>query len=322
MYKSAGHIAVEEVPCPTCEGREYCVAAEGPDYDNHCCGDQQFTMVQCNHCCTYYLNPRPTVDTLGVIYAPDKYYSYGFADQGNFLAQRARQSRDRQKIREIMRSFGGRGNGITVLDIGAGDGTLLDAFRSSGVRAPNLCGLDIEPQAVDRLRNRGFQGVTGRIEEVDLLPSQFDVVTMIQVIEHVANPRKVVRSVHRILRPDGVFLLETPNAASWDRRFFSRKTWGGYHFPRHWTLWTPSTIRAMLGNEGFEVLRIETPAAAALWTWSVNHVLQEQGVPWPFTDFFSLNNPFALAIFWLIDLIPSLMGRSANMRVLARKPLS
>jgi len=322
MNSSAAPIAVEEVLCPTCGENEYHIAAEGPDYDNHCCGDQQFTLVQCHHCCTLYLNPRPTVDMLKVIYAPDKYYSYNFAEQGNSWVQQARQSRDRQKIQDILRLLDKRSPEITVLDIGAGDGTLLETFRSSGVHPENLYGLDIELQAVERLRSRGFQGVTGRVEEADLLPSHFDVVTMIQVIEHVANPRRVIRSVYRILRPGGIFLLETPNAASWDRRFFARKTWGGYHFPRHWTLWTPVTLSAMLCKEGYQVVGSETPVAAALWTWSVNHVLQDRGWPRTLTDFFSLNNPIALAIFWLVDLIPSLMGRSANMRVLARKPLS
>ena len=35
--------------------------------------------------------------------------------------------------------------------------------------------------------------------------------------------------------------------------------------------------------------------------------------------FFSMNNPLALALFWLLDLIPSKLRRSANMRITARR---
>jgi 2-polyprenyl-3-methyl-5-hydroxy-6-metoxy-1,4-benzoquinol methylase len=318
----SAHIPVENVLCPVCGCNGYITAAEGPDYDNHCCGDQLFRMVECNCCDTCYLNPRPTVEMLSVIYAPDTYYAYSFTERGNSWVVQARRRRDHQKAKAIVERMQKTLEEVRVLDIGAGDGAFLEAFRAAGIPTQNLYGLDIESNAVEKLRGKGFQGLHGRVEEANIPGEHFDLVTMIQVLEHLANPKDVVQSVRQVLRPGGLFLLETPNAASWDRRFFSRKTWGGYHFPRHWTLWTPSTIRAMLGNEGFEVLRIDTPAAAALWTWSINHVLQERRWPRAFTDFFSLNNPFALAIFWLVDLVPSLMGRSANMRVLARKPLS
>jgi hypothetical protein len=51
----------------------------------------------------------------------------------------------------------------------------------------------------------------------------------------------------------------------------------------------------------------------------VNHVLQEHHWPPTITNFFSLNNPLVLALFMAVDIIPSWLGHSANMRVMARR---
>lgn len=312
-------ISVEQVACPGCSGNDCVLIAAGPDYDHHCCGDQLFNMVRCQACKTYYLNPRPTVDTLGVIYSPEEYYSYSFAERGSAWVLRARRLRDRSKVERALKHVERERKQVKVLDIGAGDGALLEVFESSGVPGSNLCGVDLEPWAVERLHARGFNGTLGRVEELKLPTESFDVVTMIQVIEHVADPQKVMRSVNRTLRPGGVFLLETPNMASWDRRFFAQKTWGGYHFPRHWTLWDLESIAWTLKQAGFDTVEVSTPPAAVTWTWSVNHALQEGKWPQKVSNFFTMNNPVALGIFWAIDVLPSLSRRSANMRVLARR---
>lgn len=311
-------VAVEHVPCPGCGGTDEALVASGPDYDNHCCGDQQFRLVQCQRCRVYYLNPRPTAAMLPVIYGAEEYYSYSLSEKGNRIVLRARQRRDVRKIKALLQRLDKRPDTIRVLDIGAGDGALLRSFELAGVPPLNLFGVDLEPNAIANLQGMGFQGVLGRAEELDFARHSFDVVTMIQVIEHVAAPKDLMRRIHRMLTPGGVFLLETPNMASWDRRLFAKKTWGGYHFPRHWTLWTPTTITQMLHEVGFTVQSIATPAAAVTWTWSLNHVAQERGWPPRLAEAFSMHNPMVLGIFWMIDLIPGLLGWSANMRVIAR----
>ena len=172
---------------------------------------------------------------------------------------------------------------------------------------------------MDRLNARGFRGLLTRAEEMDFPPDSFDVVTMIQVIEHVATPNKLVKHLGGMMSKGGILFFETPNMKSWDRRFFRKATWGGYHFPRHWTLWDPETMTRMLNDSGFDVVSITTPPSAVVWVWSVNHVMQAWFGNGRIARFFSMNNPFALALFWLLELIPSKLGRSANMRIIARR---
>src|SRR5437762_2769557 len=96
-------IPLGTVNCPGCDSDDFEILAIGPDYDHHCCGDQQFRMVRCRKCTTCYLNPRPTVDTLGIIYAPETYYSYEFSKQGHPSVLRARRRRDISKIHYLLR---------------------------------------------------------------------------------------------------------------------------------------------------------------------------------------------------------------------------
>jgi SAM-dependent methyltransferase len=311
-------IRVEPVTCQGCgSSGPFVHVATGPDYDNHACGDQEFTLVRCSACATCFLNPRPTADMLPIIYSSESYYAYTFSSEGNPVVVRARQRRDGAKVTQVLRHLRRPPADLAVLDIGSGDGSLLEAFEAAGVPAAGLTGLELDTAAVTRLRGRGYAGITTRIEEADLGRDRFDVITMIQLIEHVADPLQVIDKCRAALRPGGVLLIETPNMASWDRPLFARRLWGGYHFPRHWTLWDTTSLPRTLEHHRFAVVHVSTPAAAVVWAWSLNHALQHISAPAWLANSFSMRNPAVLGLLWGLELLPSLLGRSANMRVLA-----
>jgi len=311
-------IEVETVSCQGCgSSGPHPVVAAGPDYDNHACGDQEFSLAHCRRCSTFFLNPRPTAAMLPIIYGSESYYAYELSTTGNSIVLRARRKRDTAKVAQVLALLATPPAQLSVLDIGAGDGALLDAFHDAGVG--RLAGLEIHEDAAARLSAKGFDGMYGRIETTTLPPESFDVVSMIQVIEHVAEPRDVIAKCRAALRPGGVLLLETPNMASWDRRFFRKRLWGGYHFPRHWTLWDIRSLPRLLEASGFTVRHVSTPAAAVQWAWSLNHVAQHLGAPPSLANLFGMQNPVILAALWGLEIVPSLLGRSANMRILARR---
>jgi SAM-dependent methyltransferase len=314
-------IAVERVCCQGCgaDGPST-VVATGPDYDNHACGDQEFMLVECGACGTYYLNPRPTAAMLPVIYASADYYAYEFSESGNPIVLAARRKRDGAKAARVLAQLRKGASSLSVLDIGTGDGALLEAFKLAGTPATRLTGLEIDAGAVTRLQRRGFAGVLGRIEDTVLAPQSLDVIAMTQVIEHVAEPRQVLARCHAALAPGGVLLIETPNMLGWDRRFFARRLWGNYHFPRHWTLWDTNTLPALLRAMQFDVVSVRTLPAAATWAWSLNHVAQHVGAPRWLANLFGFGNPVLLAGLWALDVLPSLLGRASNMQIIARRP--
>jgi 2-polyprenyl-3-methyl-5-hydroxy-6-metoxy-1,4-benzoquinol methylase len=99
--------------------------------------------------------------------------------------------------------------GARFLDIGCAAGILLAAARNRGA---NVLGLEISQSAAEMARKTfGLEVLTGRPQDHVLPDESFDVVCMIDVIEHVLWPRQDLAIVSRILKRGGLLCLLTPN---------------------------------------------------------------------------------------------------------------
>jgi 2-polyprenyl-3-methyl-5-hydroxy-6-metoxy-1,4-benzoquinol methylase len=103
--------------------------------------------------------------------------------------------------------------GKTVLDVGCTSGSRRDDWVHAGlVRvAHRVIGVDIDADAVNRVRQRGFDV---RLADAESLPMKevFDVVHAGELIEHLDNPRSFLAAARSRLKPAGVLVLTTPNA--------------------------------------------------------------------------------------------------------------
>lgn len=94
------------------------------------------------------------------------------------------------------------------LDIGAGRGQLISLLKQR---------IDVESQACDfHVENFGIAGIPLAKVNIDKAPlpypdASFDVVTCSEVVEHVENPRRLIREAWRVLKPGGVLVMTTPN---------------------------------------------------------------------------------------------------------------
>ncbi len=104
--------------------------------------------------------------------------------------------------------------GRDVLDVGCNTG--YGTVRLAGA-ARSVTGVDVSPGAIEAAQARaGGEGVEFRIIDGLGLPfpdHSFDLVTSFQVVEHVADPGPYLREIQRVLRPGGLALFTTPNAA-------------------------------------------------------------------------------------------------------------
>jgi SAM-dependent methyltransferase len=85
----------------------------------------------------------------------------------------------------------------------------------------------------------------------------FDVVTMIELIEHVTTPDVFLAAAARWLRPGGLLYLTTPNANSLNRRLLGLE-WSVVSPPEHQTIWSPRGICQALVRSGFVPRRVRT----------------------------------------------------------------
>ena len=128
----------------------------------------------------------------------------------------------------------------TMLDIGCAQGYMLEAGRDCGYQAE---GVEIS-SAGDRARSNGFR-VWPRLEEIPV-GERFEIISMIDVIEHFTHPSDVVGRIEGLLAPGGVVLIVTPNYDSLSRKLMRGNWW---HFvPEHMTFFSPRTMERLLGN--------------------------------------------------------------------------
>ncbi len=313
-------ITTEDVPaCPVCGASDYSQFAVGFDYELLTCSNP-WRFVQCRSCQHVWLNPRPAVAELGVVYPPT-YYAYNY-DTINLLARKAKEMLDRRKIAKIVGHCPKAPK--SYLDVGCGDGRFLRVMEQLGVPRSGLYGLELDKRVVERLRGQGYSGVfCERAEDVGSLPEGgIDLVTMFHVIEHVDNPGTVIGRVCGWLSPGGVFALETPNLDSLDARLFRRTYWGGYHIPRHWNLFTPAAISRLLKDNGLEVLATVFQTGHSFWMYSLHHAVRYEGTSRPRAGawFDPMKSLVGLAGFTAFDLLRGTLGsKTSAMLVICRK---
>ena len=138
----------------------------------------------------------------------------------------------------------GRG-GRRVLDVGCGTGTMLGYLSRYG----EAQGIDADPEAVRFCRERGLEGV--RLVEPGPLPHDpetFDLVTALDVIEHVDDDAGLLREIARVLRPGGTLLVSVP-AYGW--------MWGPQdEIARHKRRYVASELRERVEGAGLESRRL------------------------------------------------------------------
>jgi ubiquinone/menaquinone biosynthesis C-methylase UbiE len=194
-------------------------------------------------------------------------------------------------------------------------------LRSSGKKNWSLEGVDIDRQAIEAAALKGLKVHMGTVEEVDLPEENYDLIFMIMTIEHVERPDRTVRNIKRLLKKGGRLVIVTDNTNSVDFTFFKEHYWGGYHFPRHWNLFSRHSLTRLAEKTGFEVISLKTIISPVNWVYSIHNAFVDRGKPKWLVDSFTLRSTFSLAVFTALDFIFQKFGRGALLKGVFRKPL-
>lgn len=171
--------------------------------------------------------------------------------------------------------FGGDGKarfplaGISALDVGCGAGLLCEPLARMGA---SVTGVDAAPENIEAAKaHAALSGLAidyraGEIAAQGL--GTFDVVSSMEVIEHVTDPAAFVAELARHLKPDGLMLLSTPNRTAASRLFLVEAAERLGQVPRGTHDWdqflTPEELTALLHDAGLEVLEMRGIAFSPL----------------------------------------------------------
>jgi SAM-dependent methyltransferase len=313
-------IPLEQTHCVVCGSDQWLVEARGTDtlYQT---SEQEFTFVACCDCGHIYLNPRPAISAIDLIYPP-VYSSF----TGRFSKSSSTISRikDRVLLARLQALRLDLPADSTILDIGCGDGSFLVSVRREYPEA-RLIGLDwkIADQTQDRFRRFRIEAIESAVELALLPVGEVDLIVMNQLIEHLWQPSAVLESCRNALKCGGWLALETPNPDSYDRRWWFRGgLWGSYYFPRHLNLFSQSGLTRFVSDAGFEVVKHMDLLAPLCWVYTVTAYNRTRRRPWGIVDrIIRDTNPLILTPFAAIDWLARCCGlKTSNQKLLVRKP--
>jgi SAM-dependent methyltransferase len=262
---------VADLPvCIICGGDKLRFWAEASDVEYHTTSEL-FRYFHCPACDVLVIHPVPS-DRLSEIY-PANYYS--FLSAKLTFAQRCKDLLDRRLFARILRAI--PGNAVEVLDVGGGCGNVLNQVRRADARVAGTTIVDIDPGAQQAATRDGHRFFLGRFEEFSS-QRHFDLILLLNIIEHVDNPAGMLSKVRELLTPGGVALIKTPNFDSLDARLFRHRSWGGYHCPRHWVLFNRTSFASVAERSGLKLLQVRYTQGAPFWAVSVIGILSRRGL--------------------------------------------
>lgn len=144
------------------------------------------------------------------------------------------------------------GPGAKVLDIGTAGGAFLDAAKQYGYDA---YGLDPSADMVARGKARGLQIEQGTLESHSFTPGSFDMICLWDVIEHLPDPKSALTEIRKLLKPEGVLLINFPDIGTWQAKLAGRRFW--WILSVHLHYFTQKSIRDLCSYTGFEAIRFQ-----------------------------------------------------------------
>lgn len=149
----------------------------------------------------------------------------------------------------------------TALDVGCGAGLLAEPLARLGAK---VTGIDASPELIAVANEHSRAGgleidyCAGELKELD---GRFDLVTCMEVIEHVADPAAFVCTLAERLAPDGLLIMSTPNATGWSKLLMITLAEGLGQIPRGTHQFdkfiSPVRLKLLLAEAGLRCLDVE-----------------------------------------------------------------
>ena len=151
--------------------------------------------------------------------------------------------------------------GKQALDVGCGAGLLAEPLARLGAK---VTAIDAAPELIaaaqDHARGQQLE-IDYRAAAVEEIEGKFDLVTALEVIEHVADPAAFLKAIAARLAPGGLLILSTPNRTAWSRLMMITIGEGLGEIPRGThdfdTFIAPDGMKALLAEAGLRCMDVE-----------------------------------------------------------------
>ncbi len=280
----------QSTPCPVCNHATHFSFSGRDLMFNHF---ERFDYNQCTNCELVFLSPLPSAERISAFY-PDDYGVYeeqsrlkkisvlrlatlkrkfGYAHlKSNPMTDLASRLLDLFKCNAFEIPY--IKNGL-LLDIGCGNGRFLHGMQQLGWQTK---GVEFNAGAVEVCKKSNLDVFHGDLFSANLADASFDVVNLSHVIEHVPDPKALFIEVARILKPNGIFIVKTPNSNALGRPLFDTN-WYANDVPRHLYLFSQKNLLEMGKVCHLAMIRMVTNSTPKIVLNSVDYVLKNTNKP-------------------------------------------
>lgn len=230
--------------CNICKSGSFSVLFEKNSYE----------IIKCERCGLIKTNFNKEFDPEGIY--NDSYFQGGQEDgYANYEAsQKVIKVEFERVIKYLRKRFPGKEN-KRLLEIGCAYGYFLDVAR----KYYDCSGIEVSGYASAIAKERHQDIFCGTISEFsDKTTGIYDIVVMLDVIEHLLTPDEDLTRIFSLMNPGGVLCLTTGNIDSLYAKI-SGKHWRLMTPPQHLYFYSAKTISRLLNNSGFEILSITAP---------------------------------------------------------------
>jgi len=215
---------------------------------------EKFNLLKDSEADFLITSPRPLAKDLMAYYENDNYISH--TDKKNTLFdkiyQKVRFYTTKSKVKKISKI---KINIKNILDVGCGTGDFLNAclqkkWQVFGVEPHN----NARAIAQKKIKKNCLYNSIETLEQQK--PNQkFDVITLWHVLEHIPNLDSYIKSLKRLLEPDGILIIAVPNFLSFDAQYY-KSFWAAYDVPRHLWHFSPKAIKLLFKKVDLQVAAI------------------------------------------------------------------
>jgi len=199
-------------------------------------------IYKCNTCSLQTIYPKDNIK-LEEIYS-ESYYNG--KSEYNYKDERKTEFYDSfvwdARIQNI-KKYSKKGN---ILDVGSSFGGFLSRAKQAGF---DVYGVEVSKYSSEYAKNKGIETFCGSYLDNQYPDNFFDVITLIEVIEHLEKPKEVFQKLFRQLRTGGLLVLQTANFEGMQ----AIREGSNYHYylPGHLYYYSKSILEKILINEGF-----------------------------------------------------------------------
>ena len=211
-----------------------------------------FTFDKCNDCSFVFVNPRPSEKDLmpfynenffkGKVKFPERWTKNYCEGITSYIG----------RSKKTLKKIGHYKKSGKLLDIGCGLGYLIEQAGKEGWEA---MGLEISDYAVKVCLDKKLEVLKGQVEKLGSFSSSFDVIVAQDVLEHVFSPENFLNRINKLLKNNGLLVLEVPNNSSLRANLLG-KEWREYIPPVHLNFFDKNNLSQILENHGFEIKKI------------------------------------------------------------------